>query len=262
MDLPILQQLFRYALAVARHRDNRQELGEIHLLKYAYLADLAHASRHGTTLTSVPWRFYKFGPWSQDAWQNIAPALAALPVELRTFEYGDTLEGEGKRWRISDPHDASEVLREAERALPGWAATQMARYVREFGDDTSALLHHVYLTEPMLRAAPGEELVFEALPLPVPALRPEVEASVTVRQTRKMQERIKSGREAILERVRRKQEARATRVTYVPRYDEVYQEGLRWLDSLAGEPPDGQRGTLTFSGEVWRSRGGDDPSIS
>ena len=76
MDTTLLQWLFKYALAVARQRDDQQEvLGEIHLLKYAYLADSAHASRRGVTLTGTPWRFHKFGPWSQEARQNIAPAL-------------------------------------------------------------------------------------------------------------------------------------------------------------------------------------------
>ena len=32
-----------------------------------------------------------------------------------------------------------------------------------------------------------------------------------------------------------------------PRYDEVFFEGVRWLDSLAGEPVEPQKGEITFS---------------
>jgi hypothetical protein len=262
MDPTVLQWLFKYALAIARQRDDQQELGEIHLLKYAYLADLAHASRNGTTLSGVPWRFHKFGPWNEEAWQNIPPAMEALPVEVRTFAYEkDGLEGEAKRWRIPDANEADRIIREAERVLPGWAATQMRRWVREFGNDTSSLLHHVYLSEPMLRAAPGERLVFDELPPPAAPESTEAAAPLTPRQKRKQHEKMKSGREAVLEKLRRRQERRAKRVAYEPRYDEVYAEGVRWLDSLAGAPLDGQSGTLTFSEEVWRSRGRGDPSI-
>jgi hypothetical protein len=38
-----------------------------------------------------------------------------------------------------------------------------------------------------------------------------------------------------------------------PRYDDVFQEGLKWLDSLAGEPLESQEGDLTFSEEIWKS---------
>lgn len=45
-------------------------------------------------------------------------------------------------------------------------------------------------------------------------------------------------------------------------YDDVYDEGMNWLDSLAGEPlPEGEH-VVQFSGEVWKSptrKGGDVP---
>ncbi|WP_146155287.1 hypothetical protein [Enhygromyxa salina] len=40
-------------------------LGPIHVLKYIYLADLAHAEQHGETFTGANWQFYNFGPWGQ-----------------------------------------------------------------------------------------------------------------------------------------------------------------------------------------------------
>ena len=38
-----------------------------------------------------------------------------------------------------------------------------------------------------------------------------------------------------------------------PLYDEVFFEGVRWLDSLAGEPVEPQEGEITFSKTIWKS---------
>ena len=57
--------LLQYALVRAAQEDDwrDRELGPIHLLKYAYLADCAYAERHdGQMFTGVEWRFYHFGP--------------------------------------------------------------------------------------------------------------------------------------------------------------------------------------------------------
>jgi hypothetical protein len=35
-----------------------------------------------------------------------------------------------------------------------------------------------------------------------------------------------------------------------PRYDEVFFEGVSWLDSLAGEPGEPQKGEITFSNTI------------
>jgi hypothetical protein len=49
MDAARVEAVLGYALAVAAQADDwrHRELGPIHLLKYLYLADVAHAKRHG-----------------------------------------------------------------------------------------------------------------------------------------------------------------------------------------------------------------------
>ena len=49
--------------------------------------------------------------------------------------------------------------------------------------------------------------------------------------------------------------ARSTRraVQPEPRYDEVFEEGIRYLDELAGRSPEGLGGTLEFSNSIWKS---------
>ena len=76
LDQTRLDRLFQYALAIAAQADDFQQrdLGPIHLLKYAYLGDLAHAQRHeGATFTGAVWQFHNFGPWSGEAFSRIAP---------------------------------------------------------------------------------------------------------------------------------------------------------------------------------------------
>lgn len=38
-----------------------------------------------------------------------------------------------------------------------------------------------------------------------------------------------------------------------PHYDDVFFEGVKWLDSLAGDPVQDQEGDITFSKEIWKS---------
>ncbi len=76
-----IHQVMRYALGVAGNEDEYRdrELGEIHLIKYVYLADLAHAEKHGgVTYTGIPWRFHHFGPWAEEAFCEIKPSMEML----------------------------------------------------------------------------------------------------------------------------------------------------------------------------------------
>jgi hypothetical protein len=76
-----LDRLFQYILATAAESEDfkTRELGPIHLLKYAYLADLAFAERNeGRTYTGTDWGFHHFGPWSSAAFQRIEPSLAVI----------------------------------------------------------------------------------------------------------------------------------------------------------------------------------------
>ena len=45
-----------------------------------------------------------------------------------------------------------------------------------------------------------------------------------------------------------------------PRYDQVFAEGVAWLDGLEG-PKDEGSGILKFSGEVWKSRARSDQEL-
>jgi hypothetical protein len=74
-------QPIQFALIEAGRQDEYtdRDLGPIHLLKYVYLADLAHADRQGgKTFTGARWTFYHYGPWAHGVYARIDPALAAI----------------------------------------------------------------------------------------------------------------------------------------------------------------------------------------
>ncbi|MCP4660338.1 MAG: SocA family protein [bacterium] len=242
MDPAHVEAVLGYALAVAAQADDwrHRELGPIHLLKYLYLADLAYANKHeGESFTGVDWRFHKFGPWAVEAFEQIEPAMAALEAERRQFtsRYRD----DSVRWKL--PADQLEVR---ESDLPGEVVLSVARAVREFGSDTSALLHHVYRTPPMLRAAPEDRLDLRPAPEPVEAAPPEPLPEVEISKTR-----VKKMREEVKRRLARKREGRRTIAPDPPPpYDEVFVEGVAWLD---GPEPKPRTGRISFSEDVWTS---------
>ncbi len=253
MDTSRVDLVLKYALAAASREEwGHRELGTIHLLKLVYLADLAHAQvRGGETYTGAPWRFYKFGPWTERVYERIRPVLAMLGAVERRIEIARTPE-DVVRYSVADP----DLFDELDCELPLVVASAVKRAVREFGDDTPGLLEYVYRTPPMIRAAPGEPLDFTAAVRPSPESPAPVRdaaAQPTRRQEKKRAERMAAG----AERVRAAFEARQRARSYVepapaPRYDAVYDDGVEWLDDLAGEQVK-PRGELKFDDSIWKS---------
>jgi hypothetical protein len=109
----------------------------------------------------------------------------------------------------------------------------------------------------MLRARPGDCLDLRPELEPVEAEEatpveplPEIKLSKT---------RLKKMREEVQRRLAKKREARRTVVPQPPpRYDEVFAEGVAWLD---GPEPEPRRGKLSFSDDVWTSRARGDTEL-
>lgn len=253
MDSRKVDLVLQYALAVAGEEEyDRQELGPIHLLKYVYLADLAHAENEdGTTFTGARWRFHHFGPWAPEVHQRIQPAVQAIGASERRFAspYGD----DAVRWRVRDRGLVDRI----EAKLPGSVARAVKRAVHEFASDTTALLHSVYKTVPMLRAAPGEDLEFQAFVKDagrgaVPAeAAPESPKLKTLSKTA-----LSKLRGRVAERTQKARDTKARTLVAPqpsPRYDEVFSQGQDWLDGLAGDAITPQSGRLSFSEAIWKS---------
>jgi hypothetical protein len=262
-DTSRIDLIIQYALLVAGEEDEfiDRQLGPIHLIKYVYLADLTYAQRNGgQTYTGTDWRFYKFGPWSQAVNERIEPALRAICAEKQTLPSDHEDRDDWVRWRLRDER----LLREREQQLPVTIKLRLKQYVHKFGKDTPSLLDHVYRTEPMLSAAPNEYLDFSSV------VNEQTEAdadpqplrmdSLSTRKKKQFKERLQQ-----LRAQRKGRESRASKLINPvknPRYDEVYEAGIAWLDDLAGPQLTPGDKVAEFTDDVWQSpaRKGEDVS--
>lgn len=254
MDRGRVDALIKFILALAGQQDDEnREVGPIHLLKYVYVADLAHAERNaGAIYTGAAWRFHNFGPWTAEVFARIEPVVNEVGAAERRFSRPDSDE-DGKRWTLDD----EDLLRTVDRTLPIEISGRLRKAVRAYGADTSELLRYVYTTRPMLRAKPGDLLDFTPAPrdeAPACAEQPPAKESVSVRRrrTKALEELREQVRQRLAERSRRPAAA-----VPAPRYDQVFEEGLRWLDGLAGEPITEQAGEIVVDDSVWPQRAAD-----
>ena len=254
MDIVNIDNILQYALLMAGREDEPfdRELGPIHLIKYVYLADLAYAEEHdGMTFTGVKWQFYKFGPWAQTVNGRIEPALSAIGAEKRTFPSDYEDREEWFRWRSID----DSPIRPLEKELPIIVTSSIKKNVHRFGKDTSELLAYVYTTLPMLSAAPNEFLDFSNLR----RIRKTKEEPQKAKRKLSVKEKkiLKEKREALKELASKKLAAKRRKPLVkpykTPRYDDVYLNGMEWLDSLAGQKIADGESEVVFSDSIWKS---------
>jgi hypothetical protein len=240
--------LLQYALLRAGEEDSfvDQDLGPIHLLKYVYLGDLAYARTHeGETFTGAPWRFYHFGPWAAEVFNRIEPAMTAIHARKFVGQSNFEERSDWTRWSLTNDR----LLNDARQNIPPMITIDLDRLVHKFKKDTPSLLDYVYRTAPMLLAAPNESLDFTREPQfvkPTPASEP---AGLSARQTKKLR--------AAATAIRAKYATLPKPVDrFVPNaapLDEVHEQGMSWLDGLAGQPFHPMDITAEFSPDVWTS---------
>jgi hypothetical protein len=280
-DISRVDLLLQYILLVAGENDEpaERELGPIHLIKYVYLADLANARRcQGRTFTGAAWQFYKFGPWTQEVNERIQPALHGIGANVRTFPSDYEGKDSWERWSLRD----EQILRQREKAIPAYITLRLTPEVRKFGKDTPALLEHVYRTAPMLEAAPGDLLDFASVAPPMvvartmdhaaPLLDMEADHAAPLliveaplrdvhgEHTRQDLKGFKKGLASLQKRYQSRSPRRLINPVPNPRYDAIYEEGLAWLDTLAGERLEPGEKIAEFTDDVWKSvtrKGGD-----
>ena len=255
-----LDLLLQYIIAVAGQNDPYdRELGMIHLIKYAYLADLTYASQHnGETFTGLPWKFHHFGPWSVECFQRIEPALTSIGATQRTIKsekYNDFV-----RWFVDDDDLFDSIGNQMDLTVMG----AVQEYIRMFGTDTYGLLDFVYKTKPMLAAAPGELLDFKvAVSVKKTFENDEPEVELTVRQKKLHRQKFQAFKEKLNKQLEQQVKNNRSRTCQLPpRYDDVFFEGLAQLDAAAGNLPVEGEYIATFGEEIWKSKARHDPELS
>lgn len=258
IDLGKVDLILKFTLAAAgREEYTSRELGPIHLVKYVYLADLEYSGTHpGSTYTGAAWRFHHFGPWDPEVFLRIKPVVVEIGARERKIsspKYADDFYF----WSV----EREEIYDEMSALLPISVTAAVRSAVHAFGNDTAELLHYVYRTRPMLRAAPGEKLLFDTPSIPCTPSRSESEecltkttAPLSVSQKKRRREALHQIRETVRAKLAKSlaDRKRHTKCT-PPRYDDVYFQGLEALDLLAGGPIREEAGVIEVTEEVWKS---------
>jgi hypothetical protein len=266
-DVTTIQKIdlvLAYILAAAGQENfGNQEVGPIHLIKYLYLADLAFAeANNGETFTKVEWQFYKYGPWSSTVYERIDKVTAdvnAVERSITSLKYEDFI-----RWKLID----DDLFESLQKQLPFEIRRTIKQAVHEFGDDTTALLHHVYTTWPMLNAAPNEILCFKRIKEQEIIDRSEDNITITTppeltkKEMKKRKEALAAFKDRIQSRLTEMEKYQEmVKPEPAPRYDDTFLNGTEWLDGLAGAPVEESFGEIVVSDNIWKSRARSDESI-
>lgn len=145
--------------------------------------------------------------------------------------------------------------------LPFIITANLRRNVHQFGKATPELLAFVYSTEPMRNAAPNEFLNFSDLKKHIQyQIVEEQYDQLSIKQKKKLKSKMDELRSKSAEKLAVKRKKRLVAPLITPRYDNVYLEGLEWLDSLSGEKINEGENNAVFSDSIWKSpsRTGDD----
>ena len=143
-DLQIAQSL----LAARLEADHKP--GKVQFTKYLYLLDYCHWRFTGRKATSLPWKFYHYGPWCEQA-EDCMVLLASQ------YAFG---------WRETEASFIRSVEVPAHKLdLP--TRSLITQIVGWFKDrELNVLLEVTYSqTEPMVRARRGDLLDFSVIPV-------------------------------------------------------------------------------------------------
>jgi len=203
------------------------------VVKFVYLADLFYARANGGAIfTGCPWRFIYYGPYCPEVMTELESAVKANQIfeDRRESKFGD------KDYFLYTCRDNE--AENIENEIPTSVLSPLRQSLKLFGDDTQALLDHVYFeTEPMEGVRKGDLLDFtkarprsvEKLPI-IPKL-PSEKIEEAKRHIRDLIEQMEKDRATFENNI----------VSYLEPMDEIHAKALEIMD---GEGvPDGMTGT-------------------
>jgi hypothetical protein len=204
--------------------------GKVQFTKYLYLLDYCHWRFTGRKATLLPWKFYHYGPWCEQA--------------------EDCMSGLASRYEFQWWEQEASFVRSVEVAaypLDITAKSLITQIIGMFKDrDLNVLLEVTYSqTEPMVHAKRGDMLDFSAIPVDkrMPAFFPNVPQQAT--SYRLHPERLKR-MEAFRARTEKLKEKAGQRMAF--RESESYQQAASLLKEEFAAPdrlPE-MNGSMTF----------------
>jgi hypothetical protein len=203
----------------------------------------------GQTYTGIPWKFHHYGPWDADLFLRIDSSLTVINAIKKISCHPDGTEI--VRWFLSN----SKLFDSLNTKLHIQVAGAIQRYVRQFGNNTSKLLHFVYGTKPMLSAAPGDFLSFGTMAKHDDVLSPiEQQEEHTARQLKKKKAMLADFKTKFQNKLIARIETRKQYVIQEPRYDSVFDDAVKHLESMYDlSEIEGETGVLEFSKDIWDS---------
>lgn len=264
METKRVDNIILFVLLEANRQDDKwdRELGPIHIVKYVYLADLAYAQYHnGETYSKVPWKFHHYGPWALDVYKRIDDLSDEVGITKNVISH-PRYKDDFTKYSYSDDYEYDRLVND----LPLDIVGTLKQAIRKYSKNTPELLDYVYKTRPMLCAAPGEYLDFSTV-----VKQPESSGEVLSDTPEKLSvKRKKLKKEAIdalkskiaMKHAEMKDKRKEWKNFTPPRYDEVYFQGVAWVESLAGEPLEPEEGILEIPDEFWKSSFRCDDEIS
>lgn len=157
--VPALLQNSVLAVLAQAKASGVDRLGRTALFKFVYLLDCLHAESHeGKTASQVNWYFHHFGPYAVDLATGIDELDRRSVIQSFTASYGN--KDTTQYWLGEYPIGPSL----SDIGLTQLQAATFSSWLRQFRNDLSKLLNHVYFrTSPMQHAAPGTAIDFDVL---------------------------------------------------------------------------------------------------
>ncbi len=175
--------------------------------------------------------------------ERIEPALCDIEAEKKVIQsdkYKDFT-----RWKCNDQR----LIDKIGNAIDSLTAIAVKYNVSRYGSDTESLLHYVYSTEPMVHAAPHEYLDFTTCikeqAAPVEDAAPPV---LSLKKQKKRKEKIADIKQIVQEKMAKKREEQEKQLSSqpLPRYDDVFFQGIEVLERLAGDEVAPQKKHMFF----------------
>lgn len=223
-DLQIAQSL----LAACLEADHKP--GKVQFTKYLYLLDYCHWRFTSRKATTLPWRFYHYGPWCEQAEDCMAQLATQYAFHWREVESSFIRSVE------VPTHPLDICTKSMITQIIGWFRNR----------DLNVLLEATYSqTEPMVHAKRGDMLDFSTVPVDkrMPIFFPDVPQRAT--SYRLHPERLKR-MEAFRARAEKLKEKAGQRMAF--RESESYQQAASLLKEEFAAPvrlPE-MNGSMTF----------------